>query len=169
MSINANTKPSLQGRFSLIWSGDSALQPRPEDKDLAAQYDHTLETCRERGDWGPLLKDGDQPTVFRFEFPSGTKRRKLMDLIGSLAQERGHELAALFFRATVREVTGLGDYHVRLAKDRDLGLDLAGDDLIDLLDGVSPAIVLEPLAVILLPLVLRHVAGKLECHRLVLR
>lgn len=140
-------RPSLQGRFSLIWSGDSALQPRPEDPQAAAEYDHALDVCRETGDWKPLLKDGDTPTVFRFELPTGTKKRHLLDLVGRLHDESPHALSALFFRATVREVTGLGDYKVKLVRDDDTGLDLVRDDLVSILDAESEGIVLELAAI----------------------
>lgn len=137
-------RPSLQGRFSLIWSGDSALQPRPEDPAQGDEWDATLETCRERGVWAPLLKEGDErPTVFTFEFPRGTPKRRLLDLIGNLAAGQTQELAALFVRATLREVTNLGDYRVKISRDRDRGIDLVDDELIDILDQYSPAIVLE--------------------------
>jgi hypothetical protein len=144
MSITVASKPSLQGKFALIWSGDPSLQPRPEDPALAEQYDHSLTTCRERGEWGPLLKDGDKPTVFSFEFPKGTIRRRLSDHVRELANAgRNGELAAMFFRATVREVTGLGAYKLKLVRDEETGLDLVADDLVDLLDAADPLIVLE--------------------------
>ncbi len=53
--------PSIQGPYSLVWSGDPALNlpdPGPE-------RDRVLLTAAERGDYSDLILPGQTPTVFQ--------------------------------------------------------------------------------------------------------
>jgi hypothetical protein len=132
-------RSSLQGRFSLIHSTDSALQPRPEDEAAQVEYDQALKVARETGKWDALLKPGDAPTIFHCELP--TDRRKLHDLF-TVAAQAGHlsSAMALVFRAAVKSIDNLP---LKLAWVAEHGLDLLDVDIIAQLDAISPSIVNE--------------------------
>ncbi len=54
--------PSIQGTYSLVWSGDPALNL----PDVGPERDRVLTDARDRGDWSGLIIAGQQPTVFHF-------------------------------------------------------------------------------------------------------
>lgn len=153
--MSLTVKPSLQGRFSLVYSGDPALQPRPEDLPEGAQsadvaerdeaqkkWDHDLTVARERGEWGPLVKPGDRPTTFLLELPRGAERRKLLDLF-NVSWAAGHHVTAMcvMFRGACREVTNLPGVDIRLVRED--GIDLVDSETVARLDAIDPAIVNE--------------------------
>lgn len=90
-----------------------------------------------------MLKPGDVPTVFTFELPRGTRRRAVIDLIDRMLSSRTNELYAIFFRVTLRSVSGMGGFKVSFARDDELGMDMARDDIVEILDDVDRSIILE--------------------------
>lgn len=148
-------RPSLQGRFALVYSGDPALQPRPEDlpddapdadkterANQQVKWDHDLQVCRETGNWTTLVKPGDSPTVFRGELPRGIARRTLNDLFGAAIDGRQPATAtAMLFRVWLREVSNLPNAKVTLVKEQ--GLEMADESIVETLDSISPAIIAE--------------------------
>ncbi len=147
---------SLQGRFALVYSGDPALQPRPADlpDDTAAdvraertaaqaKHDHALTVARDTGNWTPLIIPGTTPTLFSFELPLGSKRRKLIDLYQrhDRADEHASASAALF-RATCKDATSLPEGAPTLTFVVEGGISMLADDVVDFLDGrVGPYLI----------------------------
>lgn len=139
---------SLQGTFSLVYSGDPALQPRPADlpkdapddakaqrKDDQDQYDAALKACRETGNWSPLVKPGDSPTVFRFEMPRGEQKRLVQDRAGVFVAASQHATASAFlFRATCKDASNWPASAPKLTFVKDGGLDLLSSDIVEFLD-----------------------------------
>jgi hypothetical protein len=152
--VTLSTRPSLQGRFSLVFSGDPALQPRPDDlpadagKEDAAErvkaqekYDHDLTVCRETGNWQTLIVPGVPATLFTFEIPKGEKRRALIDMFSTLMAEGKSTVAASrLFRGALKDVTNWPG--PKLTFTREDGLHLVADSLVEFLDEeCSPRII----------------------------
>jgi hypothetical protein len=148
------TKSSLQGRFSLIYSKDPSLQPRPEDlpddaddaakkerAEAQVKYDHDLKVCRETGQWAPLLVPGaSPPTLFVFELPRGEKRRGLIDAYRRMLL-RGSEstAASRLVRSSLQDVTNWPGPKLTWVEED--GLRLVADDVVAFLDEITPRIV----------------------------
>ena len=120
------TPRSLQSEYTLIYSGDPALQI-PAD---AAAAELAFRVARETGKWDALIKSGEQPTLFHVRPIPGTSwtwflgefnRRSLVQL----------EAAELALRLALRGVANLGEHKVKLA-ERD-GHEIAAREAFDLL------------------------------------
>jgi len=151
-------KPSLQGTFSLVYSGDPALKPRPElkkdadgndipDPEIAkaqAEWDAVLKRCEERGDWKELTIDGDNPTVFSFKLPKSAVER---DAMLERLQTRSYgsrtlsmtETFSLAFRSLVTGVSNLQDVEVKFIHDRELDRKIATPEISDVLLAIGHA------------------------------
>lgn len=154
--MSLTVRPSLQGRFSLVFSGDPALQPRPEDLPKSAskgavrdrvnqqaKWEHDLRVSNETSNWTCLLIQGAEPTVFSFELPKGEARRALVDQASALlADGRGNVLASRLFRAALRDVTGWPESAPKLTFIREDGLQLVSDEVVTFLDEeVTPRVI----------------------------
>jgi hypothetical protein len=154
--LSLTVKPSLQGRFALVWSGDPSLQPRPVDlpddappdaveqrKTAQAEYDHALTVCRETGNWSAMVKPGDVPTVFIFELPSGEDRRAVNDEFWANAKaQRAQVAASRLFRVALKDVTNWPGSAPPLSFVKENGLDYASGDIVKFLDDrVHPSVV----------------------------
>lgn len=167
----AATPSSLQGRFSLVYTGDPALQPRPadlpDDADEAARkertaaqekYDHDLKVCRETGNWSALIVPGASPTLFSFELPRGEKRRGLIDAYRTLLIDGKESTAASrLVRSTLRDVTNWPG--PKLAWIEEDGVRLVAEDVVTFLDDITPRIVGE-LAGLVRERLLEAISGK---------
>jgi hypothetical protein len=130
-------RTSVADHYELIYSGDPALATPDDPNDPA--WVEKLERARDTGDWGPLLKPGEEPSVFVFKNLPGSQWRRVMDVASSVGPGEG---TAIIFRASVKSVRGLGDFQVRTERHQKLG-EIAKDDVIDLLDGIAVDIVRE--------------------------
>lgn len=137
------TRPSLQGRFSFVYSRDAALQPRPSDDAGAEKYDHALKVGRETGDWTMLVIPGATPTIFSFEIPkAGEPRRALADMVrGLLAERKGALAASRIFRATVCEISNWEGPKLQWVEVD--GIRLVDEKIVEALDEASPHIIAE--------------------------
>jgi hypothetical protein len=95
--------PSLVADYTLIYSGDPALNLPADD----AERERVLELARETGNWRDLLIEGDPPTLFQMRPLPGSvydywcgevRRRELVD----------REAAALLFRLALTKIDNFG-------------------------------------------------------------
>lgn len=121
--------PSIQAEYTLIYSGDPALNLPESD----AARDHALKVMRETGEW--KLVEGGQPTLFHLRPLTGTEfawlqgehaRRDLADV----------ELAALALRLALVRIDNFGDVKVKRTTNDD-GITLASLDVINALYAVA--------------------------------
>lgn len=113
--------PSLQKVYTLVFSGDPALD-LPEDAEEKAL---ALKNARETGNWP--IRPGESPTLFHFDPVSHlvpyihgeVSRGKLID----------EELAALVFRLALSKVDGFGDRKVEFERDEDGHRVIAGSSM----------------------------------------
>jgi hypothetical protein len=111
------TAPSLQNEFSLVFSGDPALD-LPADE---TERNEALKVARETGQW-PLLA-GQEPTLFKCRPLSGAPATWL---IGESRRRQlsQQELFELAFRLALTGVTNLGSLKVkRVPRDEQLMID----------------------------------------------
>ncbi len=115
--------PSVQSKYTLVWSKDPALElpEHVDDPALTAEENETarkrvdenrerlLKTARLTGDWTPITRPGERPTFFTFDHMSHTEfswvegeaaRRQLGPL----------EINDLFFLVAIRDITNFGDF-----------------------------------------------------------
>ncbi len=118
--------PSVQGNYSLVWSGDPALElPSTETPEGTAERVRLLTMARDMGRWADITRSGELPTVFQcrrlpkevFDYVMAEREcssefngRKLSDV----------ETYNLFFRAALLSIDNLDGYKVktiRVSKD----------------------------------------------------
>jgi hypothetical protein len=147
------TRPSLQGRFSLVYSGDPALQPRPADlpeatpeeqttrKKEQEDFDAALNACRETGQWASMIIPGAAPTVFSFALPRGEEKRALLDaFVGLMVAGKATLAASRLFRATFKDATNWPGPKITFVRDD--GIQLVNEDVVEFLDEqVTPAVI----------------------------
>jgi len=134
-----SSPPSLQHRYTLIWSRDSALA-RPQDPDALKQWEEAFGIARETGKYQDVLRHGEEPTKFEVKPLAGSVARKLLD---DLAARRIGEMgfSSLVFRLCIKAVVN-PDLKVDLDKDPRYG-EIANEEICDQLDAISPSIVNE--------------------------
>lgn len=129
-------KPSTYKPHAVWFSRDPAFaSPAVPDDEWARK----VSQARETGDLGPILIEGQSPTLFSVvPMPAETLRRVIdrmqSDRIGAA------EVAAIVFRACVTSVANFDGYEVKRTRDADYG-PLATSDLVQRLDEIDPAIV----------------------------
>ena len=130
--------PSIQNEYTLIYSGDPALN-LPEDE---AARDHALAQARQTGDWRALVREGETPTLFHFGQITRTQRDWI---VGEMQRRQlsAPELDALIIRVALRRIVGLGAHKVERAKHQAAGFHLADAETIDALENVSAALIPE--------------------------
>lgn len=99
--------PSQQFEYTLIFSGDPALN-LPEDKEERAK---ALEVARETGQWATVLHVGQVPTTFRVRPITGP----LLDWMSGEIQRRkllNHEAAPFALRLALVGIEGFGEHKV---------------------------------------------------------
>jgi hypothetical protein len=103
--------PSQQLEYTLIFSGDPSLV-LPSDQ---AERAKALEVARETGQWAPLIRSGEQPTLFHVRPVHGM----LLDwLLGEMRRRSliAAETNVLALRLALRRVEGLGEHKVELER-----------------------------------------------------
>ena len=130
--------PSIQNEYTLIYSGDPALN-LPESAD---EREHALSQARQTGQWQALIREGEQPTLFHFGQITRTQRDWL---IGEMQRRQlcATELDALIVRVALRRIDGLGPHKVTRSKSAAAGFHLADEDTINMLENVSAALIPE--------------------------
>jgi hypothetical protein len=130
--------PSLQRPFTLIFSGDPALELPTDEKERAK----ALEVARDTGNWSALLKvGGEPPTLFEIIPMTATAKHWL----GQLQLEQGItqiQICALAFRLSIKKIESFGDFKLRFEeRSLDSGdkITLATADVIDELGKLGPA------------------------------
>lgn len=136
--------PSLLSSYSLVWSGDPALAlpvfVADPEKDEAAnledakavheERERMLRVARQTGQWQPLIRPGERPTVFTFrnlnwedrEWLSGEiRRRELAPL----------EVASRSFRLALVKIENLGS--VQVGREEFDGRDMATTEVLNVL------------------------------------
>jgi len=103
--------PSQQFEYTLIFSGDPSLAlPDKED-----EREKALEVARETGQWAPLIRSGEQPTLFHVRPVHGM----LLDwLLGEIRRRTltANEANVIALRLALRRVEGLGEHKVELER-----------------------------------------------------
>lgn len=131
---------SIQGTYTLVFSGDPALDlpsvPTVADdaddkakeaaKAAVAERDRVLKVARETGNWP--IKPGESPTLFHFDHINGTARDYLDGEVQRNKLAPG-EFASLIFRLAIRRIDNFGDLKVKL--DRRDGFKIATTDVIN--------------------------------------
>jgi hypothetical protein len=126
------TAPSLQKTYAIVSSFDPALS-LPEDADERA---NTLRVARETGNWQPLIKAGESPTLFWLRPLPGSTRSWLA---GYQSRRRltGQETADIALRLALRKIDNFGAFEkVSLVYIDDQ--ELADVAAIDAIYGVDP-------------------------------
>lgn len=136
--------PSLLSSYSLVWSGDPSLAlpvfVADPEKDEAAnleaakaiheERERMLRVARQTGQWHPLIKPGERPTIFTFrnlnwedrEWQSGERSRKELTTL---------EIASLAFRLALVKVENLGT--IQVERDSSGGRDMATVEVLNVL------------------------------------
>lgn len=122
------TPPSNAQSYSLVYSRDPALdwpvrvEPSDEEGDKAwkarlADWHQKLSVARSTGDWSPLLKPGQKPTIFHFRQVPGDVWGALQRVMDGLSHL---ERCALMIRAAlVRFEDGFPDHKIERAEHVD--------------------------------------------------
>jgi hypothetical protein len=121
---------SLQGEYSLIYSGDPSLDLPDDETERARLVRHAQRT----GQWP--LRAGSEPTVFHLRPMTGT----MLDWWHGETVRRnlaGYELASLALRMTLVRIDNFGGHKVAHVKNDD-GVALATDASIDALYSIDP-------------------------------
>jgi hypothetical protein len=125
--------PSLQRPYDFIFSQDPALKKPPSvpgsaatDEEIdayrkeAAEYAATLTACRDTGNWGPLIIDGEVPLKFVLGHVDREAFRAITDrcaLPASSSEHIGDSLACILFaRLALLDVVG-SDLKVQRSPD----------------------------------------------------
>lgn len=128
---------SLQHAFDLWFSGDPAFRPIDDEKERT----RLMAQARETGDLSSILVEGERPTFFKCRPLRSSVFRKLVDKVtaGKIGQV---EASAIAFRSALVGVQNLGDVEIKMIRDDEFG-EMAKADIVDMLDGINPAIVSE--------------------------
>lgn len=125
--------PSLQKPYSLISSLDPALNLPADEK----EKENAMRVAQETGNWQPLIKAGEQPTVFMMRPLGGTTRNWL---IGQQTRHRltDVELLELVFRLAIEKIENFG-LHGSVKRQNLEGHGVATADVLDAIYGIDPA------------------------------
>lgn len=130
--------PSLIHEFDLAWSEDPAFDATKAR--TASGPSPAFEAARELGEYGPMLLEGERPTLFRVKRLSGdTIRRITDDLQAGRLGWMG--LSQLAFRYAFRSVSGLDGLDAKFGKLN--GQPVLTEAGTDYLDAIAPGIVNE--------------------------
>lgn len=124
--------PSLQHEYTLVFSGDPALD-LPVDE---AERETALRVARETGNWEPILKQGQIPTLFHVRQLTQSSARWLGGEIRRRRLEPG-EISVLALRLALRRVDNFDGHRVRHEQIDDQ--ELATIATIDMLFEVDPS------------------------------
>lgn len=133
--------PSLQNRFTWVWSRDPALASPSAGSDEAtrAEWEQRLEIARETGKWTDLLREGEHPTTFTVKPLSGALLRRLTDdVVGNRIGQQ--VLWAVVARLCLR---GVANPDIKVDTEAGTYGEWAKADVTDKLDEISPGIVTE--------------------------
>lgn len=133
--------PSLQNRFTWIWSRDPALNRPPAESDAETRQNwaERFDIARDTGKWSELVKDGEQLTLFTVKPLSGTLLRRLTD------EHSAKRVGDQTVWQIVARLCLIGIDNPPIKIERELGPygDWAKEDVIETLEQISPAIVSE--------------------------
>lgn len=134
--------PSLARDLTWIYSGDPALDA-PEHAD-DEDWQRRLAVARDTGQWAPVLKAGEVPTLFTLRPVPGIVWRAVMDQL-QVGERGAGTMTALVARvALVRVDHFLGEdgkpVEVKRVDERPFG-QIASTAIINALDAIDPGIV----------------------------
>lgn len=129
--------PTIQGDYSLVWSGDPALNlPDPGE-----ERDRVLTIARETGRWTDLVVTGQAPTVFHFKrlpksvFDWIIGEHQHSSIYGRpLSQVEGY---SLFFRCALKSIENWGE-HGKFKPTSMGGVTMAPESIVDAIGRVDP-------------------------------
>ncbi len=130
--------PSIQSDYSLVWSGDPALNL----PDVGPERDRVLQVARETGRWEDLILPGQQPTVFHFrKLPKSTfdwvigEHQHSSVFKRPLSQMEGY---SLFFRAALKSIDNWGSHKVKPTSFGEGCPRIASEETTDAIGAVDP-------------------------------
>jgi hypothetical protein len=135
------TVPSLQSRFTWIWSRDPALASPGDGAETSERetWEQRLDIARETGRWSDLLREGEQPTQFHVRPLPGSLLRRITDEVGQ--NKYGVTSAwALVVRLCLRAIE---NPTIEVKTEKGPYGEVAKLDVIETLDGIDPHIVTE--------------------------
>ncbi len=134
------------GNYTLVFSGDPSLDLptftpcgscsstpcadcAPKADEVSKERERMLTLARETGNWEPIVKEGEVPTVFHFRPLTGTAYQWWAGQT-SRNQLIGVESASLALRLGITDVKNFGKHEVKRFRNDD-GQELANTKIID--------------------------------------
>lgn len=110
--------PSTQGDYSLVWSGDPALN-LPDVGD--PERERVLAEMRDTGKWDDRIRDGEKPTIFHVRRLPLDARNYVMGERENSSEFDGRKLSDdetgyLFLRVALRSIENWSGPKVRIAR-----------------------------------------------------